>query len=90
MKRRLIPSALAPFTSDGSLDLTGLSAIIVRNAGTATVRLFNGLYTLDSKETLSLNITESDTVLDIPSVFVSFDTASGPVKRLEILTVKSC
>ena len=76
-------------TSDGTIDQTGLAAIQLRNAGTATVNLWAGsMYTLDSKETLSLNVTEAGGVLDFEKVQVAFDTSSGATKSLQILLLK--
>lgn len=80
-----------PLTADGQIDVKDIVAIQLRNDGTATVRLFNNMYTLDSKETLSLNITEDGVAtLDIsnPPLLVQFDTSSGPVKRLEYFVLR--
>lgn len=85
---KLLPSGLPPIVVDGDIDIKGLSAIILRNAGTATVNLWNGLYTLDSKETISFNVVEEHTVLDILNVPVKFDTSSGPIKKLQIIVLK--
>lgn len=88
MMYNLIPSAIAPITKDGTIDLVGLDAIVIRNAGTAIVNLWNGLYTLDSKETLSFNVTESGAVLNVQNVPVSFDTSSGGTPSLQIIVIK--
>ena len=86
---RLLPVAIAPIIQDGDIDLKGLYAIVLRNAGTATVNLWNGLYTLDPKETLSVNVTENGYTLDIQNVSVTFDTSTGVIKKLQILTLKA-
>lgn len=76
--------------ADGDINLSGLSAIVFRNAGTATVNLWYGAYTLDPKETLSLNVTtEGVDSLDLLNVPVTFDVSSGTVKKLQIVTLKS-
>lgn len=85
---RLRPSAIASITEAGTLELKTLSAIVLRNAGTATVSLWNGLYTLDSKETLSFNVTEEMSTLDVEGVPVAFDTSTGAVQKLQIIVIK--
>lgn len=89
-KLKLRPVFYAPLTADGDLpDMRNVAAIILRNAGTATVNLKNGQYTLDSKETLSLNVTEDSAGLEIQDVGVTFDTSSGAVKKLQIIALKA-
>jgi hypothetical protein len=86
VKRKLRPVSLAPITQPGKITpITGAAAIIFRNAGSATVNLWGGSYTLDSKETLSLNVTEDFGTLDATEIPISFDTGTGPVQRLQIL-----
>jgi hypothetical protein len=79
---------VAPIYADGALDISELSGIIFRNAGTATVNLFNGLYTLDPKETLSLNVTEKGGFFNLDSIPVTFDTGTGSAKLLQIIAMK--
>lgn len=88
IKLRLLPSALPMLQDNGDIDIQGISAIVLRNAGTATVELFHGLYTLDPKETLSVNVTELFAVLDLHNISVTFDTGTGSVKKLQILVLK--
>ena len=83
------PVALPPITEDGSIDQHNISAIQVRNAGTAVVLLFNGLYTLDPKETLAINSTEENAALEIENIPVTFDTSTGSIKRLEIIVLRT-
>lgn len=85
----LLPSPLAPMVNDGEINQSRIAAVILRNAGTATVELWNGLYTLDPKETLSLNVTEWNAELDLATIPVRFNTGTGGVKRLEIILLKA-
>ena len=85
---KIVPSALSPIVKDGDVDIQNIVAVILRNAGTATVSLWNGLYTLDSKETLSLNVTENNGMIDLFNVPVSFNTSTGSIKRLEVVVLK--
>jgi hypothetical protein len=64
-------------------------AIILRNAGTATVNLFYGLYTLAPGETVSFNATVKDCKIELVDVPVKFDTSTGSDQNLQILTIKS-
>lgn len=92
MKRNstLNPVFRSPVTTDGPLlEINDASAVIFRNAGTATVQFNNGAYTLDSKETLSLNVTEENSAIDVLNFTVSFDTSTGAVKKLQILIIKA-
>lgn len=89
IKKILFPSALAPMVKVGDIDLPNVDAIVLRNAGTATVNLWNGAYTLDSKETLSFNMTELDALLQIQNIPVSFDTSTGTIQKLQIVILKS-
>ena len=88
IQSRMLASGLTPMVADGLIDIKNLAAIVLRNAGDATVNLWNGLYTLDSKETLSLNVTEDFSLLDMLNVPVTFDTSTGSVKKLQILVMK--
>lgn len=88
MSVKLIPTALSPMEQDGYIDQKDVAAIILRNAGTATVNLFLGAYTLDSKETLSINVTEMEGLIDLSSIPVVFDTSSGLAKKLQILILR--
>lgn len=86
---KVIPSALSIMSADSDIDLYDIAGIILRNAGTATVNLWHGLYTLDSKETLSLNVTEFNAFMNLQNVPVSFDTTTGDVKKLQIVILKA-
>ena len=83
------PSAITSLVEDGDIDHIDTEAVMFRNAGTATVEMWNGLWTLDPKETLSLNVTNEGTTLDLNNIPVKFDTSSGGVKKLQILLIKS-
>lgn len=91
IKQILRPVPLAPITNNGKITpITDAVAIILRNAGDATVNLWGGSYTLDSKETLSLNVTtEDDGIIQAVEIPVNFDTTTGSVKRLQILILKA-
>lgn len=85
---RAVP--LAPVTADGTIPpINDVAAVIFRNAGTATVNLWGGAYTLDSKETLSLNVTEVGGQLNLYDIPITFDTGSGPLQRLQIIVLKA-
>lgn len=75
-------------TSNGDMTIKDVVAIVLRNAGTATVNLWDGLYTLDPKETVSLNVTETGLELELLSVPVKFDTSTGSVQKLQVLALK--
>jgi hypothetical protein len=85
---RMLASALAPITKDQNINIENIAAVILRNAGDATVNIWYGAYTLDSKETVSLNITEEFSGLDLFDVPITFDTTTGSVKKLQILVMK--
>lgn len=90
----IVPVAYPPITEAGQIDLKDIVAIQLRNAGTATVLLFSGaagMYTLDSKETLSINVTEDGIAtlnLSNPPIQVKFDTGSGVIQRLEYFVLR--
>lgn len=86
---RLIPTPVVPMAADGDIDIKSAAAVVLRNAGTATVNLWGGMYTLDSKETLSLNVTEFGGYLDLLNIPVTFDTSTGAVKKLQIVLLKA-
>lgn len=87
---RLIPTPQVPIVVDGDIDIVSAAAIVLRNAGTATVNLWNGMYTLDSKETISLNVTtEMGGWLDLLNIPVTFDTSTGAVQKLQVLIIKA-
>lgn len=91
IRSNVIAIPYPPITAAGQIDLEGIVAIILRNAGTATVLLWNGMYQLDSKETVSINVTEDgDAVLNLsnPPIQVAFDTGSGVVQRLEYFVLR--
>jgi hypothetical protein len=89
IRKILFPSALAPMTKDGFIDQPNVDAVILRNAGDATVNLWGGAYTLDCKETLSINVTEFIASLQLQSIPVTFDTTTGSVKKLQIILLKA-
>lgn len=89
MKIRLLPVPQVPLTVDGNINFANVSGVILRNAGTATVNLWNGLYTLDSKETLAVNVTEDNADMDLKNIPVTFDTGTGVVQMLQIILLKS-
>lgn len=89
LKLKMRPSAVTPKVEDGDVSFENVVAVVLRNAGTATVNLWNGAYTLDSKETLSLNVTEDDAIMDLINIPVTFDTSTGAVKKLQIVLLKS-
>lgn len=87
----ILPVSYPPITEDGFIDVNDIVAIQLRNAGTATVLLFNGRYTLDTKETLSVNVTEDGNAtvdLSNPPLPVQFDTGTGVEKRLEYFVLR--
>ncbi len=86
---RLTPTPVVPIIIDGDIDVKTAAAIVLRNAGTATVNLWGGMYTLDSKETLSFNITEIGGWLDLLNIPVTFDTTTGAVKKLQVVLLKA-
>lgn len=90
MGSHLNVSFMPLITEDGHVpDLSEAAAIIFRNAGTATVNFEQGAYTLAPGETLSLNVTEdSVSHLEIMNLQVSFDTATGAVKKLQRIILK--
>jgi hypothetical protein len=86
----LRPVLRVPMVDDGPLlNIENAAAVILRNAGTATVNLNSGMYTLDSKETLSLNVTEDYSELDVQNITVTFDTSTGATKKLQVLILKA-
>jgi len=90
MIKILRPVALAPITQAGEVPaILDASAVIFRNAGSATVNLWNGAYTLDSKETVSFNVCEEQSALVLQNIPVSFDSATGEVYKLQIIVIKS-
>lgn len=89
MKKVLRPVALPPITSNQNINsISNITAVIFRNGGNATVNLWNGAYTLDSKETLSFNVTEDSGALILEDIPVSFNTGTGAVKLLQIIIIK--
>lgn len=87
--KNLRPVFVPSLTNDGPINIKDVQAIIFRNAGTATVSFQGGLYTLDSKETLSLNVTEDFHKMQLQDIMVSFDTSTGGVRKLEMIILKS-
>lgn len=80
---------LPPLLDDGTIDQSNLQSITLRNAGTATVTLGNGMYTLDPKETVSISAVDNSDTLVVSQLEVRFDTGTGPFKRLEILVLRT-
>lgn len=64
-------------------------AIILRNGGTATVNLFYGMYTLAPGETISFNVSTENATIELVDVPVKFDTSTGVIQLLQIITIKS-
>lgn len=85
--KKLVPWAIPTVTEPGFINQTGLFAVIMKNAGTSTVELFNGLYTLDPKETISLNSVQSGYQVDLNRIDVKFDTTAGSDNKLQILAL---
>lgn len=85
---KIVASPYPMRTSNGDMTIKDVVAIVLRNAGTATVNLWDGLYTLDPKETVSLNVTETGLELELLSVPVKFDTSTGSVQKLQVLALK--
>lgn len=86
-KQKVRPNFLAPITQNGKLpDLNDIAAICLRNAGDSTVELNNGAWTLDSKETISLNVTEDMAGMDWWDITVSF--TGGTTNKLQIVILK--
>lgn len=80
----------APIIANGVIPpFYDVDAIILRNAGDATVNLWGGMWTLCEGETISFNVTLDDAILDFNNVMVTFDTTTGSNQKLQIITVKS-
>lgn len=87
---RQFPTAVAPVTENGEfVNFTDLDAIALQNAGTSTVQLWDGLWTIFPKASLTLNVTKDMAIMDTQNIRVTFDTSTGSVNRLEILLFKS-
>lgn len=86
-KIKLKPVFLAPVIANGKLPEFGkVAAISFRNGGDSTVNLAGGRWTLDSKETLSINVTEDDdAALEVQDISVTF--AGGSTNLLQILVL---
>ena len=77
-------------TTNGNIpSINDVDAIILRNGGTATVELFYGLYTLAPGETISFNVTLDDATMDLVDVPVKFNTSTGVLQLLQIISIKS-
>lgn len=87
MKVTVRPVALAPVTTDSKVEHNGLVGVVFRNAGTATVHLWNGAYTLDPGETLAIGVQETGATMEL-SVDVKFDTVTGANKKLQIVLTR--
>lgn len=80
----------APISANGTIPpFYGVDAIILRNGGTSTVNLWGGAWTLCPGETVSFNVTIDDAILDFTDVMVTFDTTTGPLNKLQIITIKT-
>ena len=90
-KLKLRPTFIGPITQSGALkDLLDISAIIFRNAGDNTVQINNGRWTLDSKETLAVNVTEDFGTMDVAGWQINF-IQDGPTltNSLQIIILKA-
>jgi len=68
---------LPPMTSAAEINIKNrIQAITFRNAGTSTVNLNYGGYTLDSKETLHIAAVDNNDEINLNGTQVSFDTTS--------------
>lgn len=77
-------------TTNGVIpSINDADAIILRNGGTATVKLYYDMYTLAPGETISFNVTIDNAKLDLTDVPVNFDTSTGSTQLLQIITIKS-
>lgn len=84
------PTAVAPITQSGEfISHSNVDAIALQNVGTSTAILFDGLWTILPKATLTINITKDDAFLDTGIIRVTFDTTLGSSNRLEVLLIKS-
>lgn len=91
MKKKVRPVFLAPVTATGKIpDLVDVVAISFRNAGDSTVNLDDGKWTLDSKETLSLNVTEDYASMDVIGINVTFTGGSSNLLQIVILKESPC
>lgn len=91
-KRKLKPVFIAPVTANGKLpEFKGVAAISLRNGGDGTVNLAGGKWTLDSKETLSINVTEDDdATLEVQDIQVTFTGGSTRLLQILILVESDC
>lgn len=91
-KRKLRPVFVAPVTTNGKLpEFKGVAAISLRNGGDSTVSLANGRWTLDSKETLSLNVTEDDdATMEIQDINVTFSGGSTDLLQILVIIEHDC
>lgn len=91
MRKKVRPVFIAPVTATGKIpDLVDIVAISFRNAGDSTVNLDGGKWTLDSKETLSLNVTEDYGSMDIIGINVTFTGGSTNLLQIVILKESPC
>lgn len=91
MKKKIVLLAgfLPPIESNTVFDERNLQAITFRNAGTATVSLGNGFYTLDPKETISFSAVDNNDELVFNQWSIKFDTTTGPVKLLQMTVLRA-
>lgn len=86
--QRVTPEA--PVVANGVIPtIREADAIILRNGGTATVHLFYGAYTLAPGETISFNIATESSFVELVDAQVGFDTSTGSIQLLQIITMKS-
>lgn len=87
---RQFPSAAAPISDNGEfVNFDEVDAIALQNAGTSTVKLWDGLWTIFPQTSLTLNVTKDLATMDTKNIRVTFDTTTGATNRLEILLIKS-
>lgn len=85
---KIVASPYPSKTANGDLTIKDVVAVVFKNAGTATVNLWDGQYTLDPKETVALNVTENGLEMELLAIPVKFDTSTGSVQKLQILALK--
>ena len=81
---------MVPITTDNvKIDQRGIQAISMRNAGTATVNIMQGRWTLAPGETLNISVVENIDSMDFTEINVAFDTTTGAEKKLQYLLLKA-
>lgn len=85
----LNPVFLTPMYEDGEINQKGIQTISLRNAGTATVNIQMGMWTLAPGETLHISVVDNIDSLDFSVIQISFDVTLGSEKKLQILILRS-